>query len=75
MNWYAAGKKRGILKASSAIVKTEVTKTVRSPMFWITIAGMIFIPMMFGLLMFIKKYPELAQTSLFLSKANMIEGE
>jgi ABC-2 type transport system permease protein len=44
-------------------------------MFWITIIGMIVIPMMFGLMMFIKKYPELASSSLFLSKAKMIEGD
>lgn len=44
-------------------------------MFWITIIGMIVIPMMFGLMMLIKKHPELASSSLFLSKAKMIEGD
>ncbi|MBP7736513.1 MAG: ABC transporter permease [Spirochaetes bacterium] len=75
MNRFAEGKKKGILRSLSAVVETEITKAYRSPMFWITIIGMIFIPMMFGLMMFIKKYPELAQSSLFLSKAKMIEGD
>ena len=75
MNRYARGKTKGITKALFAVVETEITKAYRSPMFWITIIGMIVIPMMFGLMMFIKKYPELAQSSLFLSKAKMIEGD
>ena len=75
MNRYAEGKKKGILKALSAVVQTEIKKAYRSPMFWITIIGMIVIPMMFGLMMLIKKHPELASSSLFLSKAKMIEGD
>jgi ABC-2 type transport system permease protein len=43
-------------------------------MFWITVIGMIFMPMMLGVLMFIKKYPELAQNSIMLSKATAIPG-
>jgi ABC-2 type transport system permease protein len=58
----------------SAIVKTEFRKTTRSPIFLITIMGMIFMPMMLGLLMFIKKYPALAKSTILLSKASMIPG-
>jgi ABC-2 type transport system permease protein len=57
-----------------AVAKAEVRKAVRSPMFWVTIIGMVFMPMMLGLLMFIKKYPDLAQSSIMLSKATMIPG-
>ena len=43
-------------------------------MFWITIIGMVFMPVMLGVLMFIKKYPDLAQNSIMLSKATAIPG-
>jgi ABC-2 type transport system permease protein len=43
-------------------------------MFRITIIGIAFMPLMLGLLMFIKKYPDLAHSSLMLSKATMIPG-
>ena len=62
------------LKTIIAVAKAELRKTIRSPLFWITIIGMVFMPMMLGVLMFIKKYPELAQSSIMLSKATMIPG-
>lgn len=62
------------LRTILAVAKAEFRKIFRSPLLWITIAGMIFIPMMLGLLMFIKRYPELAQSSIMLSKANQIPG-
>jgi ABC-2 type transport system permease protein len=43
-------------------------------MFLITIIGVIFMPMMLGLLMFIKKNPDLAHSTILLSKASMIPG-
>ena len=57
-----------------AVIKAEVRKIVRSPLFWVSVLGMAFIPMMLGVLMFIKKYPELAQSSILLSKASMMPG-
>ena len=43
-------------------------------MFLITIIGMMVMPMMLGLMMFIKKYPALAKSTILLSKASMIPG-
>ncbi len=43
-------------------------------MFLITIVGMTVLPMMLGLMMFIKKYPALAKSTILLSKASMIPG-
>jgi ABC-2 type transport system permease protein len=57
-----------------AIVRMEFRKMRRSPIFLITIIGMVFMPLMLGLLMFIKKYPALAKSTLLLSKASMIPG-
>jgi ABC-type transport system involved in multi-copper enzyme maturation permease subunit len=62
------------LKTIAAVTKAELCKTLKSPMFWITIVGMVFMPMMLGLLMFIKKYPDIAHNSIMLSKATMIPG-
>jgi ABC-2 type transport system permease protein len=62
------------LKFVLRVVKTETLKALRSPMFIITAASVIFMPLMLGLLMFIKKYPDLAQASIMLSKATMIPG-
>ena len=63
------------MNALLPVIKTEFRKAFRSPMFWITIIGMVFMPMMLGVLMFIKKYPELAQSSIMLSKATSIPGK
>ncbi len=57
-----------------AVLTTEFRKTTRSPIFLITIIGMMFMPLMLGLLMFIKKYPDLAHSTILLSKASMIPG-
>jgi ABC-2 type transport system permease protein len=62
------------LRMIFAVAKAEFRKVFRSPMFLVTIVGMIFIPMMLGVMMFIKMYPELAQNSIMLSKANQIPG-
>jgi len=43
-------------------------------MFLIMVIAVIFMPMMLGLLMFIKKYPDLAQSTILLSKASMVPG-
>jgi ABC-2 type transport system permease protein len=40
----------------------------------ITTIAAVFLPLMLGLLMFIKKYPDLAHSALLLSKASMIPG-
>ena len=63
------------MNALLPVIKTEFRKAFRSPMFWITVIGMVFMPMMLGVLMFIKKYPELAQSSIMLSKATSIPGK
>ena len=57
-----------------AIVRTEFRKTRRSPIFLITIIGVILMAAMLGLMMFIKKYPDLAHSSILLSKATMMPG-
>jgi ABC-2 type transport system permease protein len=62
------------LRSIKAVAITESRKALRSPLFLITVIGVIFMPMMLGLLMFIKKYPEVAHTSILLSKATMIPG-
>jgi ABC-2 type transport system permease protein len=66
------GKRRGYSMLS--IVRTEFKKTTRSPIFLITIIGVMLMAAMLGLMMFIKKYPDLAQSSILLSKATMMPG-
>jgi ABC-2 type transport system permease protein len=67
-----AGKKRGY--SMLWVIRTELRKARRSPMFLITVIGMIIMPLMLGLLMFVKKYPEIAHNTILLSKASMIPG-
>ena len=62
------------LRSIWSVTRTEFRKAFRSPMFLITVIGMAFMPMMLGVLMFIKKYPELARSTLMLTKATMIPG-
>jgi ABC-2 type transport system permease protein len=57
-----------------SVVVTELRKTLRSPIFSITVIGVIVMALMLGLMMFIKKYPDLAKSSILLSKATMMPG-
>jgi ABC-2 type transport system permease protein len=66
------GKKQGWSMLS--VITAEFRKARRSPLFLVTVIGMIIMPMMLGVLMFIKKYPDLAHNTLLLSKASMIPG-
>jgi ABC-2 type transport system permease protein len=66
------GKRRGL--PLLAVLKTETRKAVASPMFLITVIGMTCMPLMLGLLMFVKKYPDSAHNVILLSKASMIPG-
>jgi ABC-2 type transport system permease protein len=66
--------KTAICQLFYAVIKTEISKAIKSPMLIITTIAAVFLPLMLGLLMFIKKYPDLAHSALLLSKASMIPG-
>lgn len=60
---------KGILIA----LNTELTKTRKSKVFWITLIFFAFIAVMMGFLMFVSKHPEIAENSAVLStKASLI---
>lgn len=57
----------------SAAFTTEVIKSVKSKIFWITILFFAFIAVMMGLLMLVAKHPEIAENSAIIStKASLI---
>ncbi|PKN72791.1 MAG: hypothetical protein CVU50_05550 [Candidatus Cloacimonetes bacterium HGW-Cloacimonetes-3] len=57
-----------------AVTRTETKKAIRSKLFWITLIGMVLVPLMLSVLMYIKKYPELTNNSILTTKASMIPG-
>jgi ABC-2 type transport system permease protein len=60
--------------STGAVVKTELFKAYRSGMFKVTVGIAGFVPLMMGVLMFIKMHPDAVKSSLMFSKAQAIPG-
>ncbi len=67
-------KSNELLRSIAAVVGTEFYKAWRSGMFKITVAIAGFVPLMMGVLMYIKMHPDAVKSSLMFSKAQAIPG-
>lgn len=67
-------KSGNVLMSTGAVVGTEFFKAYRSGMFKVTIAIAGFVPLMMGVLMYIKMHPDAVKSSLMFSKAQAIPG-
>lgn len=67
-------KSDSVLMSTGAVVGTEFFKAWRSGMFKVTVGIAGFVPLMMGVLMFIKLHPDAVKSSLMFSKAQAIPG-
>jgi ABC-2 type transport system permease protein len=67
-------KSDSVLMSTFAVVGTEFFKAFRSGMFKVTVGIAGFVPLMMGILMFIKMHPAAVKSSLMFSKAQAIPG-